>query len=118
MGINERGGIAVSAYETKIRESIQIILSTARGERVMRPEFGCDIHDFVFSVMDASTLTMIKSAVREALIRWEPRIQVLEVSTAGVLANEAVLELEVRYLVRETNTEGNLVYPFYLKAGA
>lgn len=113
--MNERGGIATSAFDQKIRESIQVILSTVKGERVMRPDFGCAIHDFVFSVIDTSTLTMIKSSVREALIRWEPRVEVLMVGAVSV--TEGLLEIRVDYRVRATNTEANLVYPFYLKAG-
>jgi phage baseplate assembly protein W len=115
---NERGGIAMSSYEPKIRESIHIILGTAKGERMMRPDFGCAIHDFVFSIIDTSTLTMIRSAVRDALIRWEPRIEVLEVEAAGNTDMEGVLDVRIQYRVRATNTEANLVYPFYLKAGS
>lgn len=114
---NERGGIATSAYEQKIRESIQVILGTAKGERLMRPNFGCAIHDFVFAAIDTSTLTMVKSAIREALIQWEPRIEVLVVDAVASLSVEGVLDIRVDYRVRATNTEANLVYPFYLNAG-
>ncbi len=115
--VDTRGGIALSKYEEKIRESIMIILSTAKGERVMRPDFGCDIHDFTFSIINISTLTMIKSAVREALLLWEPRIEVLDVETATEKINDGILLISVDYKIRTTNTEFNLVYPFYLKPG-
>ena len=72
--VNHRGGLAVAQYEDKVHQSILTILSTARGERVMRPEFGCDLHAFVFAPLDTTTVTLVKSAVREALTRWEPRI--------------------------------------------
>ncbi|MGA1865661.1 MAG: GPW/gp25 family protein [bacterium] len=115
--IDKRGGIALSRYEDKIRDSILIILTSAKGERVMRPDFGCDIHDFAFSIINTSTLTMIKSAVQEALILWEPRIEVIKVETSTEKINEGVLPISIDYRIRRTNTEHNLVYPFYLKPG-
>ncbi|RLB95241.1 MAG: baseplate protein [Deltaproteobacteria bacterium] len=115
--INERGGVAVSLYEEKVKESIRIILGTAKGERVMRPEFGCGIHDFVFSTIDTSTLTLIRSSVKEALITWEPRIEVLDVDTSTERISEGLLMIRIDYRIRATNTEFNLVFPFYLKPG-
>ncbi len=115
--INERGGVALSQYERKIHESIRIIIETAKGERVMRPDFGCDIHEFAFSVIDTSTLTMIRSAVKEALVLWEPRIEVLSVEVSAERINEGILIIDTAYRIRATNTEYNLVYPFYLRPG-
>jgi phage baseplate assembly protein W len=115
--VNKRGGIALTEYEEKIRESILIILQTAKGERVMLPEFGCDIHNFVFEVINTSILTMIKSAVREALILWEPRIEVLGIEAITERINQGELLISIDYRVRSTNNEFNLVYPFYLKPG-
>ncbi len=115
--VDTRGGIALSKYEEKIRESIMIILSTAKGERVMRPDFGCDIHDFTFSIINTSTLTMIKSAVGDALLLWEPRIEVLDVETTTERINDGILLISIDYKIRTTNTGFNLVYPFYLKPG-
>lgn len=115
--IDERGGIALSEYDKKIRESIVIILSTAKGERVMRPDFGCDIHDFAFSVINTSILTLIKSAVKEALLLWEPRIEVLDVETFTEKINDGILSIGINYKIRTTNTVFNMVYPFYLKSG-
>ena len=112
---NDLGSVALSANEEKVRESILIILSTAKGERVMRPDFGCDIHEFVFTVINASRLTLIKSAVKEALILWEPRIEVLDVETSTEKIQEGFLYIQVDYKIRTTNTQHNLVYPFYLK---
>lgn len=113
--IDKRGGVALSQYEDKIRESILIILGTAKGERVMRPDFGCDIHDFAFSVLNTSTLTLIQSVVKEALVLWEPRIEVLSIETFKERLNEGILLISIDYKVRKTNTEFNLVYPFYLE---
>lgn len=114
--IDTRGGIALSQYEEKIRESIIIILGTAKGERVMRPDFGCGIHDLVFSVVNTSTLTLIESTVKEALVLWEPRIEVLSVRISKERLKDAILDIGIDYRVRRTNTEFNLVYPFYLQS--
>ena len=113
--INDRGGVNLLSDEEKIKESIMIILSTAKGERVMRPSFGCSIHDFVFSVINSSTITQIKSAVYDALIYWEPRIEVLDVKTFDERVSEGILLIQVEYRVRQTNSVFNLVYPFYLE---
>ena len=92
-------------------------MGTAKGERVMRPEFGCDLEGLVFSVVNSSTLTLIRTSVEEALTRWEPRIDVRDVSVRTDDVNDGVLHIAVDYRIRRTNTEHNLVYPFYLRAG-
>lgn len=114
---NPQGGLAIALYGDKVRESIWAILSTAKGERVMRPEFGCDIHEFVFATLDATNLTLIKSAVRDALIRWEPRIEVNDVDVRPDASREGRLLIGVSYTIRITNSVANLVYPFYLQTG-
>jgi len=114
----QTGGVALSRYEEKVKESIQIILGTAKGERVMRPDFGCGIHEFVFSVLNSANVTLIKSTVREALMQWEPRITVKEVVVVPDQLDDGILQIQVTYQVVATNNEFNLVYPFYLKAGA
>lgn len=111
------GGVAVSEYEQDIRESIQIILRTSRGERVMRPDFGCGIHDLVFEIVDVSTLTRVESAVRESMAKYEARIEVLNVVVDPRDAAEGVLTIDLDYRVRRTNQVGNLVYPFYFREG-
>lgn len=113
----KQGGIELSEAEEKIRQSILIILGTAKGERVMRPEFGCGIHDYTFSVVDTATLTLMTSTVKEALIYHEPRIDVLHVGASTADLDKGILEFSIDYRVRATNTESNLVYPFYLKDG-
>lgn len=115
--LDPRGGIAMSHDDDKIQQSIHIILSTAKGERVMRPDFGCDIHEFVFATMDRSTLTLIESSVREALVVWEPRIEVESVRASTERYEEGILDIALRYRIRSTNTEFNLVYPFYMSSG-
>src|SRR6266511_6431597 len=74
------GTIAQAKYEQRIEESIYLILSTAKGERVMLPEFGCCIHDLVFAPNNTTTLTVVVQTVREALVAYEPRIDVLDVN--------------------------------------
>jgi phage baseplate assembly protein W len=102
-------------YEDSVSQSIRLILSTAKGERVMRPDFGCGIHDLVFSVTSQTTCDRTASEVREALARWEPRIDVEEVR---VWPSEegTILFIHIRYQVRATNNVFNLVYPFYLES--
>lgn len=113
----DAGGAAPAAYEDAIRQSVWIILATAPGERPMRPTFGCGIHDLVFSPGNATTRGQAAEAVREALVRWEPRIELLEVDVAPDAAQPTLLRVRVDYRVRTTNNQFNLVYPFYLDGG-
>jgi len=115
VGLNERRGIALSSYEKNIEECIWIILGTAKGERVMRPDFGCDIHELVFAPNNAGTHGMIITAVTEALVRWEPRIMNINVDVITEPGNSAQLSINVQYEVRATNNVFNVVYPFYLQ---
>lgn len=100
--------------ETDIEQSIRLILSTAPGERVMRPDFGCGIHSYAFAAVDTTRLTLIEDEVRDALVRWEPRIEVRSVDAELADRGTGRLEVDVEYRVRRTNNEFNLVYPFYL----
>ncbi|MGD0988349.1 MAG: GPW/gp25 family protein [Candidatus Sulfotelmatobacter sp.] len=109
--------IAISPGEESIQQSIWIILATAPGERVMRPDFGCGLHHLVFAVNEAETLGEVKKQVRDALVKWEPRIDVLDVDTE-VRGRGEVLLINVHYRVRTTNNFFNLVYPFYLGVGS
>lgn len=115
--IKAENQIAMSEYEEDIKEAIWIILSTAKGERVMRQDFGCGIHDFVFAAINTSNLTLIESSVREALTSWEPRIELIEVKVITDMIPEGKLLINIEYKVRTTNNQFNLVYPFYLKEG-
>jgi phage baseplate assembly protein W len=112
--VDSAGNIATSAFEQDIREAIRIILSTTKGERTMRPDFGCGIHDFVFDSMSTTTIGLIESSVREALIRWEPRIELLNIRVSTEAAEVGQLLVGIDYRARATNNEFNLVYPFYL----
>ncbi|MFA5267460.1 MAG: GPW/gp25 family protein [Methanoregula sp.] len=118
LAIDARNRIATSDDEDNIRESIRIILGTAKGERVMRPTFGCGIYSYVYAVLNATNLALIEHAAREALEIWEPRIEVLAVKTDTSAASAGKLIISVDYRVRSSNTRYNLVYPFYLLEGA
>lgn len=108
---------ALSRYEEDIKEAIRIILGTKRGSRVMRPDFGCGIHDLVFDVMDIAMFTRVETDVRESLVRYEARIELTGVRANPLRAAEGLLEVEVEYRIRQTNQEDNLVYDFYLHEG-
>jgi len=114
---DNRGDVAVSSADEDIRESIRIILGTAKGERLMRPEFGCDIHKHLFSAATPSTLNLIESSVREALVRWEPRIDIESVDAHTDDEEPNKVLIEIAYHVRTTNSLSNMVYPFYLTEG-
>jgi hypothetical protein len=111
------GAVATAAHEADVADAIRIVLGTAKGERVMRPDFGCGVHEYVFAAINTSTLTLIESSVREALVRWEPRIEVLSVTASRAELTAGRLPISIDYRVRATNTERNLVYPFYLGEG-
>jgi phage baseplate assembly protein W len=112
--VDRRGGIALARDEQDIDQAIQLILGTAPGERPMRPEFGCGVHDFVFDTIDAGTVGRMEEAIRSALKRWEPRIEVRSVSFDLSHAVEGLLTIDIGFTVRATNTDRNLVYPFYV----
>ena len=114
MTINSQGGVALVHEEDDIYEAILNILQTAPGERVMRPEYGCGIHDFVFAPMDAWTMGEIMRHVQQALGRWEPRIEVPDVDVSVDPDNDARLLVTIKYTIKATHDERSLVYPFYV----
>jgi phage baseplate assembly protein W len=115
VGVDDGGQIARATGEDAIRQSIWTILSTAPGERVMRPDFGCGIQDLVFAVNHARTAGAVADSVRSALALWEPRINVLDVYATPDASRPNLLLVEINYQVRSTNSRFNLVYPFYLE---
>ena len=112
---NRTGGVAMSAYEDSVRESIIIILGTAPGERVMRPHFGCEIHDLLFAPNNANTAGLAAHYCVEALQKWEPRIGDVEADAVPSQDEPNKLLIHIRYKVRETGNVHNMVYPFYLR---
>jgi Bacteriophage baseplate protein W len=116
--LDKDGTISTVAYEEDIREAIRIILGTNRDERVMRPDFGAGLNTFVFEPVSPTTMQLVKKRVQDALVDWEPRIDVLDVTVSGDELEHNKLLIDVEYRVRATNTRANLVYPFYLEEGA
>jgi phage baseplate assembly protein W len=112
--VDARGGLKLVSDDEDVREAIVLILSTAPGERPMRPEFGCGIHDYVFDTIDPHTMGRLEYEVRVSLDRWEPRIDVMDIRFDLAQAAEGLVAIELDYRLRATNDLRNLVYPFYL----
>jgi phage baseplate assembly protein W len=111
------GRLAYASHAEKIRQSIWIILSTAPGERQMLPEFGCGIHDLVFQPNTAAMRGLVQELVRSALIRWEPRIDVMDVHVDTPPEARNYLLIHVDYRIRDHNAFYNLVHPFFINEG-
>jgi phage baseplate assembly protein W len=105
--------VALVSHERELEESIRLILGTAFGERPMRPDFGCGIHDYVFSGVDTEVGGRIAVEVRASLVRWEPRIDVRDVRISFDVDDPALIYIDIRYSARDTNDPRNLVFPFY-----
>src|SRR2546423_2976378 len=114
VAVDDDGALAVAEYEESVRQSIWVVLGTAKGERVMRPDFGCGIYDLVFSSNTPETAGRVAQAVRQALLFYEPRINVLDVRVRSEGGGQVLL-IVIDYEVRATNNVFNLVYPFYLE---
>jgi phage baseplate assembly protein W len=111
----DSGEVDTALNEADIQQSIRIILGTSKGERVMRPDFGCGIHDLVFAAVDMATVTQIRQDVTEALRTYEARIEVTGVVVDLAALPLGRLEVAIDYRVRTTNQPGNYVYPFYFR---
>ncbi|MDD3270382.1 MAG: GPW/gp25 family protein [Syntrophomonadaceae bacterium] len=112
------GRIMTSEYEEDIAEAIRIILFTSPGERVMRPDFGCGAHAYVFGLSDSLTLNLLKSSIEEAIMIWEPRVFEVDVRPRVDADDPGKIMLNIQYRVRSTNNMFNLVYPFYINEGS
>jgi phage baseplate assembly protein W len=108
-------GITLVSGIEDIRESLQILFSTAQGERVMLPEYGCDLWRMVFRGMTTTLTTELKDMVEQAIILWEPRIDLLSVSAVRDPNQDGLVNIDVAFTVRRTNTRSNFVYPFFLQ---
>jgi Bacteriophage baseplate protein W len=114
VGVDARGAIALADGGQDVEQAIGIILATAPGERPMRPEFGCGVHSLVFERMDGATIGRMERAIRLALHRWEPRIEVEDVTFSLEERHLGRLLIDIGYRLRATNSRRNLIYPFYL----
>ncbi len=112
--VDPQGGLALASGQRDIEQAIHIILETMPGERVMRPEFGCRIHELVFASHNAATEGLLIHYVEEALERWEPRIELQAVEVAVDSGNGSTLRLEIKYRTADTHDERSIVYPFHL----
>jgi Bacteriophage baseplate protein W len=115
--VTPSGAIARARYEHRVEESVYLILATAKGERVMLPDFGCGIHELVFAPNTPNTIGLIAQQVRRALVDWEPRIDVLDIVVDSPEGEPNLLLIKVGYRIRANNALANLVYPFYLREG-
>lgn len=115
VGVAGGGGIATSTEEESIRESLRIILGTAPGERVMRPDFGCYIHEFVFHPNSPSTAALVAQYAREAILKWEPRVRDVKAVARPDPLEDNKLLVSISFTIRTTNSLSNMVYPFFLR---
>jgi phage baseplate assembly protein W len=113
--LTQDGQIEMAHHEDAIHQSILMILATAKGERIMRPDFGCGIHDLVFAPNTPSTIGQLVSEVQDALIEWEPRIDIVDIDAVPFPNDPTCIQIQINYRVRTTNNRFNLVYPFYLQ---
>jgi phage baseplate assembly protein W len=114
MGVDHTGSIRLTRGAEDLDASIRVVLSTAPGERLMRPEFGCRIWDLLFEPVNFNTLGLMEQAVRDALAQWEPRVEVTGVECTPDVREPYLVQISVSYRVRDTNDRRNLVYPFYM----
>jgi hypothetical protein len=114
LGTDATGSVALAGDDRKLEQAIRLILSTAPGERPMRPEFGCGIHDFVFARADATTAGRLSAEVKRSLTRWEPRIEVKSVDVSVDLVDAGTLYINVQYFKKGSYDRRNLVFPFYV----
>lgn len=115
--VDVKGNVGMSSYEKSIEESIRVILSTAPGERLMRPDFGCAINEILFSPNSPRTVALAKKYIEDAIVRWEPRVILKEVSGEFDPADPVRVNMHIEYEIRSVNTFFNMVYPFYLERG-
>jgi phage baseplate assembly protein W len=114
LAVDRRGDVSLAHGEQDVEQAISLILGTAPGERPMRPEFGCGVHDYVFAAIDAETVGRMTTEIRDALDRWEPRIELEEVDFDLDHVDQGTLNINLTYRIRSTNQLRNLVYPFYV----
>lgn len=114
LGTDAAGSISLASGNNDLEQAIRLILGTAPGERPMRPEFGCGIHNYVFAPADLNTAGQVAQEVRSAIARWEPRVDVNNVDVAFDSEDSSVLYIDVKYSPRGSYDTRNLVFPFYV----
>jgi phage baseplate assembly protein W len=114
---NSKNSVVLVSGEADVRQSLWLILSTTLGERIMLPQFGSQIWEMVFQGIDTTLLTQLQEMVRQAILEWEPRVDVASVDVQPSATLEGVVTIAVDYVIRKTNSRSNLVYPFYISEG-
>jgi uncharacterized protein len=115
--VNARGGLDWSEGPDRVRDAIWLVLNTAQGERVMRPTFGAGVQDYVFQPNSPATRAALAAAIKQALARWEPRIELDAVRVEAVQGEPSQVIASVEYRLRATNELFNVVLPFWLAEG-
>jgi phage baseplate assembly protein W len=116
--VNSSGGLDWSSGPDRVRDAIWIVLSTSLGERLMRPEFGAGLKDYVFEPNSPAIRAELASVIRGALVQWEPRIDIVDVTVQGSNDQDSQVLVSIDYQIRDTNELFNMVYPFYLQEGS
>jgi uncharacterized protein len=109
--------VEMTENEEDIRKSLEILLQTAVGERIMQPKFGCNLEEYLFESMDTATKTILKDKVETAILYFEPRIEVKKIILDDSRQMEGVVLIEIEYIIRATNSRFNFVFPFYRNEG-
>jgi phage baseplate assembly protein W len=118
LAVTPQGALATASDNTKIEQSVWFILSTAKKERIMRPDYGCGVHDLVFSPSSPQSVGQIVDQIRRALVAQEPRIDVLDVTGEIAPGESNLLLLRIDYRIRANNALANVVYPFFITEGS
>lgn len=109
--------VSLVSEEQDIRESLYILLNTKKGERVMLPDFGCDLQFLIFETLDSTTINYAKKTIENAILFYEPRIILDNINLSMTDPNMGILDIEIEYTIRKTNTRTSLVFPYYLIEG-
>lgn len=110
-------GVATVSEEEDVKQSLEIILSTAPGERVMRPDFGCNMRSMLFEPLNTTVITYMRDQIEKAILYHEPRIDLKRVAMNTANASKGVVLIEIDYSIRTTNSRQNFVYPYYINEG-
>jgi len=110
-------GVALVSLEEDIKESLQILFATTPGDRIFRSDYGCGIRQWVFEEMNLSTKTLIIDSIRQAIVFFEPRIEIEKIDLELTHITEGIIRIDLDYKIRQTNNRSNMVYPFYFKEG-
>jgi len=112
--LEKQGEVKIVSDIEDIEQSLQIIITTRQGERLMRPKFGCDLTDKIFENLNATQTTIMKNQIKEAIVLYEPRIEVIKVALDTQNFLEGKFLIKIEYMIRATNTRRNIVFPYYI----